>query len=207
MMTKTNRSMQDADDTDDESLTPDEHLEALLFQFLNLYERWSEDRQVTAKQSADLAKFVKEFAHQVGQFATLEGKVREDIQSSIRTEAENTAVYFSKTIGEEVRKEVAPTVDKIRAASDDAGRVLSGYQSAIRFANWEMVGVSVFSSILISILIVWFFMPKPTLPLTSQQARYLVTGESFNEIWPKLTKAEKERFKKLAEENWMVVHN
>ena len=49
-------------------------------------------------------------------------------------------------------------------------------------------------------------MPNPMLPLTSQQTRYLVTGESFNEIWPKLTKTEKERFKKLAEENGMVIH-
>jgi hypothetical protein len=49
-------------------------------------------------------------------------------------------------------------------------------------------------------------MPHPTLPLTSQQTRYLVTGESFYEIWPKLTKAEKERFKKLAGENGMIMH-
>lgn len=56
-------------------------------------------------------------------------------------------------------------------------------------------------------MIVWLLMPKPTLPLTSNQLRYLVTGETFNEIWPKLSKEEKARFIKSAEKNGMVLHN
>lgn len=191
----------------EESLTSEEHLEAILFQFVNLYERWSEDRQVTVKQSSDLAKFVKEFAQQVNQFATLEEKVRNDIHTSIRREAENTAVYFSKTIGEAARSEVEPTVRKLSEAVDESENVLHRYRSSLRFANWAMVAVSVASSILASLLIMWWLIPKPTLPLTSQQVRYLVTGESFNEIWPKLSKTEKERFKKLAEENGMTIHS
>jgi hypothetical protein len=190
----------------DESLTPDEHLEAVLFQFVTLYERWSEDRQVSAKQSADTSKFIKEFAQHVGQFAKLEEKVRNDIKTSIRTEAENTAVYFSKTIGEAARKEVEPTISKLSNAVGESENVLNRYRSSLRFANWEMVTVSIVSSLLLNLIIIWWLMPHPTLPLTSQQTRYLITGESFTEIWPKLTKAEKERFKKLAGENGMIIH-
>lgn len=43
-------------------LTPEEHLEAILFQFVNLYERWSEDRQKSAKQGSDIEKLVKQFS-------------------------------------------------------------------------------------------------------------------------------------------------
>ncbi len=64
----------------EESLTPSEQLEAILFQFVNLYERWSEDRQVAAKQGADIAKFVKEFAEQVEHFENIEEFVRQQLR-------------------------------------------------------------------------------------------------------------------------------
>lgn len=194
-MTKTNQYLQAEQE---EALTPEEHLEAILFQFVNLYERWSEDRQVTAKQSSDMAKFVKEFAQQVNQFANLEEKVRDDIHTSIRREAENTAVYFSKTIGEAAKKEIAPTVDKLRAASNDASHVLSRYQSSMGWESWKMVAVSVASSVFLALLIVFFCMPKPAIPITDQQLEYLKFGESMRYVWPKLSKAEQERIKKLA---------
>ena len=186
------------DDEQEETLTPEEHLEAILFQFVNLYERWSEDRQVTAKQSADLAKFVKEFAQQANQFASLEEKVRNDIHTSIRREAENTAVYFSQTIGESAKKEIEPTVRKLRDAVDDSESVLSRYQSSMSWESWKMVAVSVVSSVFLALLIVFFCMPKPIIPLTDQQVEYLKFGESMRYVWPKLSKSEQEHIKKLA---------
>lgn len=206
-MNKARENLVEDEDEIEEALSPEEHLESILFQFVTLYERWSEDRQVAAKQGADIAKFVKEFAQQISHFKLLEERVRENINTSIQTEAKNMAVYMGRTVGDAASKEVEPTVRKLRDAVDESENVLSRYRSTLSFANWEMVAVSVAASVLASLLIVWWLVPKPTLPLTSQQARYLVTGESFNEIWPKLTKAEKERFKKLAEENGMVIHS
>jgi hypothetical protein len=195
-MTKTNQKSQAVEK--EESLTPEEHLEAILFQFVNLYERWSEDRQVTAKQSADLAKFVKEFAQQVNQFASLEEKVRDDIHTSMRTEAENMAVYLGRKIGDAASEEVEPTVRQLRDVVDESESVLSRYQSSVRFANCKMVVVSVFSSLLFALLIVFFLMPKPVLPISDEQIEYLKFGESMRYVWPKLLKTEQEHIKKLA---------
>jgi DNA-binding ferritin-like protein (Dps family) len=80
----------------EEPLTSEEHLESILFQFVNLYERWAEDRQVTAKQGADIAKFIKEFAGHVNDFALLEEKVRGDIHARIENEAKNIAIRRKK---------------------------------------------------------------------------------------------------------------
>lgn len=171
----------------EESLTPEEHLEAILFQFVNLYERWSEDRQVTAKQSADLAKFVKEFAQQVNKFATLEERVRNDIHTSMRTEAENMAVYLGQTLGEAARKQIAPTVKKLEETSDEARGNLVGYYSELSRYKWVTIGVAALTTILTSLLIVKLLMPTPVMPLTAQQMDTYEAGEAFQLISSKLS--------------------
>jgi len=184
-MTKTNQPPQAVQQ--EESLTPEEHLEAVLFQFVNLYERWSEDRQVTAKQSADLAKFVKEFAQQVNKFAALEEKVRDDIHTSMRTEAENMAVYLGGTIGEAARKQIAPTIKKLDEASDEARGKLVSYYSELSSYKWMTIGVTVLTTIITSLLIVKFLMPMPIMPLTAKQIDTYGAGEVFQSILPKLS--------------------
>ncbi|RDI37987.1 hypothetical protein [Aquicella lusitana] len=176
----------------EESLTPEEHLEAILFQFVNLYERWSEDRQVTAKQSADLAKFIKEFAQQVNKFATLEERVRNDIHTSMRTEAENMAVYLGQTIGEAARKQIAPTVKKLEEASDEARDNLVGYYRELSQYKWVTIGVAALTTILTSLLIVKLLMPTPVMPLTAQQLDTYESGEAFQLILSKLSTRQKQ---------------
>lgn len=176
----------------EDSLTPEEHLEAVLFQFVNLYERWSEDRQVTAKQSADLTKFVKEFAQQVNKFATLEERVRNDIHTSMRTEAENMAVYLGGTIGEAARKQIAPTIKKLEEASDEARGKLISYYSELSRYKWITLGATVFATVLTSLLIVKFLMPTPAMPLTAQQIDTYGAGEVFQSILPKLSARQKQ---------------
>jgi hypothetical protein len=171
----------------EESLTPDEHLEAVLFQFVTLYERWSEDRQVTAKQSADIAKFVKEFAQQVNKFATLEERVRNDIHTSMRTEAENMAIYFGQTIGESAKKQIAPTVKKLEEASNEARGNLVSYYSELSSYKWTTIGITMLTTILTSLLIVKLLMPTPIVPLTAQQIDTYGAGEVFQSILPKLS--------------------
>ena len=53
---------------EEKPLNDREQLEALLYQYINLYERWSEDRQVFAKKGAELANSVKMIAAKVEQF-------------------------------------------------------------------------------------------------------------------------------------------
>lgn len=183
------------------SFTNADHLEAILFRFVSLYERWSEERQVAEKHSADLSKFVKGFSQQVNQFSMLEEKVRSDIHASVRQEAEHTAIYFSKTIGETAKKEVEPAIQKLNTAVDNSEHVLNKYQSSLRFMNWEMVVVSVFSSLLLSVCLFVFLLPKPTVPLTDLQLQELQIGHELMNIWPKLTKAEKDKLKRLIDKN------
>jgi len=76
---------------DPQKLTSQEHLEAILFQFVKLYERFSEDRQVCVKQSSDTAKLVSSFMDQVNRFETLTPVVCDALASAIKKVINNAA--------------------------------------------------------------------------------------------------------------------
>jgi len=133
--------------------------------------------------------------------------VRNDIRSSIRKEAENTAIYYGKTIGEAARNQVDSAIENLRETAHHATTALKRYQSEVRMTQWKIIGASIAASVFFCLLTMFFLMPKPTLPLAPQQVRYLASGEALSELWPKLSKSEKERFNKLANKNGMIVHN
>lgn len=174
------------------TLAPREHLESLLYQFVKLYERWSEDRQVAAKQGADIAKFVKAFSEQVENFETIHEDVKEEINTSIENAAKNMATYVGRSIGDAAHKEVEPTVQKLKDVTYDAGNTLSRYQATLDLTQWKIIGVTVFSTVLASLLIVKFLMPKPTVPLTNDQIATYQSGVILESVWPKLSTHQKQ---------------
>jgi len=172
-------------------LSQADHLEAVLYEFVKLHESMSNDAY---KRDAEAGGRIKQFTLQLQDFEKLAETVRNDIRTSVRQEAENTAVYFSKTIGEAVHKEIEPTVRKLRDVVDESERALSCYQTSIGFANWYILVLSISSSIFVSLFIVWLLMPRPTLPLTDLQLKKYELGEEFSEVWQTLPKAKKDWF-------------
>ena len=138
---------------DDNVLTAEEQLKAVLYQFISLYNRWAEDRQATALQGAALAECIKTFSAQVAHFKTYEASVRETIQNSIRADSKNMATFIGGSIQEAAIKEVGPIVKTLNEAVYDAGTTLSRFQSATDLMHWKMMGVAVLSSIIASLLV------------------------------------------------------
>jgi hypothetical protein len=180
----------------EESLTPAEQLEAILFQFVNLYERWSEDRQVAAKQGADIAKFVKEFTDQVEHFESIEEFVRAQIRSSMNDATVLVASSISRAATDAIQKETSRAADDIRDAVSTAKGLLTSYQSSLNMTHWKMLGAMVLSSIATSLLIVYFLTPKPTLPLTGNDIQIYELGRTFSQIWPTISEEKKRWFLK-----------
>ncbi len=178
----------------EKALTSAEHLEAILYQFIKLYERWSEDRQAAAKQGSDIADLIKEFTDQVAHFEALEENVREDIQKSIRQEAENTAAYFGQAIGDAAYKQMKPAVKKLEDAVDDARNRLDRQHSDLIFSDWKILGATVLATITTSLLIVKLLMPPPVMALTEKQLNVYEIGKSFLELWPTLSKEKQKWF-------------
>ena len=69
------------DDKTTVEISVEDRLKAIVYQFILLHDRWSEERQVAAKQGADMADLLKLFDYQIKNFKTLESKVRQEIYS------------------------------------------------------------------------------------------------------------------------------
>ena len=192
-MTKISQSSQAVEQ--EKSLTPDEHLKELLFQYVSLYESWSEDRKVTAKQGEDIEKFVNEFATEVDRFSTIEDAVIAKLKKSL----DQTTASISERVHVSVSHAVDSSLDgsarKIKDAAQYAQNIFSEYQSSLNWSHWKLIALTVLSSIVTSLLIVWWVMPKPILPLTDTQIATYQHGLMLNSFWDKLTTRQK---------NWLL---
>jgi hypothetical protein len=180
-------------------LSTENRLDAVLYQFVTLYERWSEDRQVAAKQGGDTAELVRLFTEQVKEFKSLEPSVRQDLVSSIQ----QASVKAIGTIGAEVGKQAVIATDQAAAllnkSAKEAKETLKRYEQELFYSHWVTIGFSFITTIATCLLLVYFLIPRPTLPLTDPQVRDLRGGEIMKLVWPKLSKKEQEHWKELAE--------
>ena len=69
--------------------------------------RWSEDRKVTAKQGADIAKFVNEFASEVDRFSAIEDAVIAKLKKSL----DQTTASISEMVHGSVSQAVDSSLD------------------------------------------------------------------------------------------------
>ena len=176
------------------SLSTPEPLEAILFQFVNLYERWSEDRQVMMKQSADMAKSLNKFSQQLVHLSELEDKVKATINTRIQREVEHAALDVGWVVGEAAKKAIGPTVEQLKVATEEVSQALSDYRWHRRFSYWVGMGSMMFAALGVSAFIMHVLMPAPTLPLTDRQMSYCSIGEELLTIWPTLSKETQAEF-------------
>lgn len=176
------------------SQSMEDHQKALLFQFMTLYERWSEDRQVAAKQGYDLEQHLKKFSEEVRRFSSIEDavivKLRKSLNETVATLSEKvntaTAEALSATLGAHVAR--------MEKASRTVETILASNQQIRWLSQLKTVAVNVLCSLVVSTLVLWFFMPQPTLPLTEEDINTYVIGKRFVRIWPTLSKEKQQWF-------------
>ena len=176
----------------EKKLSNQDHFEAILYQFINLYNRFSEDRLVAAKQGSDIEKCIERFSAEVTRFEDLEDNLREEIETSIHKEAKNMAEYMGRTVADAARQEIKPIINKLTESLEEAEDILSQYQRASYREKWIWIGATIFTSILASILTVRYLMPQPVLPLTEDQFKTYQSGQVFEMVIPKLSKRQQD---------------
>jgi hypothetical protein len=178
----------------------EERLKAIAYQFIALYERWSEDRQVAAKQGADTAELVHLFTEQVKGFKTLEPKVRQQIVTSIQNAAAGVAKTVAEATAKEATRATEAIAEQLAIVTQQAKNTLNHYQADVVANQWKIMGVTAVTTIITCLLLVWLLIPKPTLPLSNEQIKYLNSGIMMELVWPKLTKKEQQHWLELANE-------
>jgi hypothetical protein len=91
-------------------------------------------------------------------------------------------------------------IDKSRNTLNEA---IGAYNQEVSWQFWKTVVVSALASMIASIVIMTItlkVLPAPMLPISNQQLEHLHLGQSLAAIWSKLTKVERERLRKLADD-------
>jgi|GEM_PF-3169025 len=179
-------------------LTQEEHLESILFQFVTLHEQWSKDRKIAAKQGANIEKFVQEFASEVERFSKIEDYTIAKLKKGLEQATESIATTLPNTVSHAVNRAFDDSAGKIKESVRQAERMLVEYQSSLNWSHWKTLAITAFSSIATSLLIVWWLMPTPTLPLTDQQIRTYQAGHVFESFWGKLSHRQQDWLSNLA---------
>jgi len=181
----------------EKELMPAERLEAVLFQFVTLYERWAEDRQISAKQSADADQLVKKFTDQVETFKHIEVGVRYQLTTSVKEVITEASRQISFDASDKSKRIMDDCSKKLGKAAYDACQQLHNYQQEIKQSRLKNIALAVGSAVVAGLFLVWLLIPAPKLPLTNQQLNNLYLGYHLNRIFPQLSKQEQHRLEKL----------
>lgn len=178
-------------------LSPIEQLNAILFQFVNLYERWSEDRQVAAKQGLAAAQLMEAFAEEVENFAELEESVREALLESLVVASQQAASNFAQLMAEAANREVMEAARKLKETVRYTEMAIESFKNSALLSHWKIIIVSFVTTIATALLIVRWLIPTPVLPLTSQQVQWLDKGRALDMVMYRMSDDEKKRLKEL----------
>lgn len=174
------------------SLSMEEHQQALLFQFVALYERWSEDRQLVAKQAYDLTKKLEQFSEEVKRFSRIEEAVIGKLKQSLH----ETVVDLSGKVGgattEALNSTLRSCVTRMDGAAKTVETILTEHQEVRWLRQLKALVLNVLCSLVVSGFVVWFFMPKPTLSLTKHDMNIYRLGEQFSLLWSVLPQEKKQ---------------
>jgi predicted PurR-regulated permease PerM len=140
------------------------------------------------------------FSDEITGLKDLEPIVRDQLVSSISNATRRAAESIGKVLNQEANATVNKAADKLMDSVRAAQNSLSSYQSELTSNWWFWAGLSFMTSLLTSLVLVAFLMPKPTLPLIDQQIRWLHNGQTMEIIWPKLSKKEQQHWQALADQ-------
>lgn len=126
-----------------------------------------------------------------------------EVTQSIRQTTSEVKERIHTAVTEEVKKstyELNSAVDKVTSSLKETLRL---YAQEASWQFWKTMLSSVICGAVISVMVLIVFakiMPKPTLPISDEKLGQLHLGQSLAAIWPKLTKVEQARLRKLADD-------
>ena len=195
------------------NLTPEERLKALLFQYSKLYARWSEDREVFNKGMADQEEVLKNFTQklkkleeQISCFEELEPHVRQKLVDTVKNSISAMVDSINGKIGNSVTFAIDKTVKKLEEEIEEICRAVRVHRQEMQGSQLKTFLVMMCASIVSSLLIVWLLIPKPIMPLSSQDMNTYLQGLDIQGLWPKLSRKTQIEIDESAKRHFGVAH-
>lgn len=189
-----------SNEQEDVQLGSEDRLKAVLYQYIKLYDRWSEDRQVFMKHLSVLDEAIEKLDKKVAKFGSLGVDVRDELVSSIRKEVKEASQGIGDKIGEVGYKTLGKTADRLKQSAQEASSALENYQAETRTSLLKIIAIAIVSSVLSSILITKLIMPTPLLPLSDRNVNALGGGLVLMDIWPNVPDSTRRELNDLAKQ-------
>ena len=184
------------------AMTLHERLEALLYQYVRLYERWSEDRQVFAQKGAELSQALAAMQTEIKHLSTIEASVRRSLSSELQSvvQATQKAVVLAAT--GEAKKSLEQAEQRFRAMIAEVDRAFRQTAREVVQSRWQWFTITVLSAVLGGLLFAWFLLPHRLYQLTQQQADLVSMGGRLLTIINHMPKKERQQlFRQLERVN------
>lgn len=160
-------------------LSPDEKLSALLYQYLNLHDRWSEDRLAFAKRGAELSDTIAAVQQEVDQLAHMRKTLGVLLAQELQVSMEKTAAMMSGTLEKESANALGHAKIELEKTAARVNRVVNNLlnESAMTRLSWAVGAVAL--SLLGAMLITKLLLPRNLVQLSYENIRNMGYGQDF----------------------------
>lgn len=177
-------------------------LEALLYQYLNLHDRWAEERQAAVKNDAAFAKAVETTINEVKKLSIINTNLPNQISQTLNEVSNKITLTLHEASIVAADSQMVEVVGKLNKIFTKAEAQLRAYQIETVGAVWKMWIIALLSSLLTAGIFIGVLIPiwkSPTLPLSERQVKDMYRGAQIGEIWDKLSSKERKRLVDLME--------
>jgi hypothetical protein len=176
-------------------LSAADRLSGVLFQFIQLYERLSEDRQTFIAQVEKLDAVLKLMSVTAKAMSEFKPQVNQAVEESLRRSTNRVLQVVLDAV-----EDLKHCTDRLNPALGQAESLLERYQLETiwsHWKNWLIIGLTTIGAgAIIGLLVTRLIMP--TFSLTDAEAEAVQRGETFALVWPSLSPAEQKHYEQLA---------
>jgi len=166
--------------------TPDEQLRGVLYQFVQLHNCWSEDRQAFVVQAEKLETVLNHLSKAAKTMGEFEPQVGQEVEGALRAATNRVVQVVLNAAGN--LEDRTNRLDKNLA---QAQSLLERYAVQTMWSDWKhwiTIGITTLAvAIGVGVLVARLLMPAPTYPLTDDQLSALTDGRVYERVWPKLS--------------------
>ncbi len=176
-------------------LSAADRLSGVLFQFLKLYERLSEDRQEFVAQAEKLEAVLKQMSAAAKAMSEFKPQVGQAVEESLRG-ATNRVLQVVLNAAVDLKDHT----DRLNPALGQAESLLKRYEVQTLWSDWKhwiTIGLAaIVGGAIVGLLVARLVVP--TVSLTDSEAEALQRGETFALVWPLMSPIEQKHYEQLA---------
>jgi hypothetical protein len=187
-------------------LGEDERVKILVLQNIKLYKQWTKENESLKAGLEKQEKMLELFTQKLNKFDQLEAKVRSDLVAAIANSSKVLLDDIREKIGNSATSSVDQTARELKSVVSDASHALTRYKEETQGNQTRNLLMTIGVAIASSLLIVWFLIPKPILPLTWNMLQTYFHGEILEDTWASLPDKTRKEFIEVARQKTGMKH-